>query len=206
MTPDVMDGPPGRWEAGDMPDPPATAEARGAGLADSPEVALSLAAVTGGTVAAVLAGLVGWLLAGPADGVAAAVGAGLPAVLALASIPFLLVGALLGRGSGVAGASLVALSFRLVLAFALLVLLARHTSLSFTPLGLGLAAGLVGSIGAEMRRTIRDPRLLAIDAEAAATRAEQTARWRAVQDDGAGETLLRRSAGPAYLPPQRHRR
>lgn len=179
------------------------------GPTGSPEVALTLGGLIGGVLAAAVAGGLGWALAGVADGVAAAVGALVPAGLALASLPFLVLGGLLGQGSAIAGASMVALGFRLVLAVVVFVLLARHTELSFTALGLGLATGLVGTIAGEMRSAIRDPRIRAVDDAATRDRARQTSQWITERDSHPTGVELRAGEGPAYLPtspPRRMRR
>lgn len=176
------------------------------GPTGSPEVALTVGGLLGGVLAAAVGGGLGWVLAGATDGVAAAVGALVPAGLALASLPFLVLGGLLGQGSVIAGASMVALGFRLVLAVMVFVLLARHTDLSFTALGLGLAAGLVGTIAGEMRSAIRDPRIRAADEAAAAHRARQTAQWITERDSRSSGVELRGGDGPAYLPTSRPRR
>ena len=176
------------------------------GRRPTPEVALATAGAIGSAAAAVVALVLGAVIDSTDAGLAAAVGALLPGVLALASLPFLLAGAALGRGA-VIGASLVAFSYRMVLAFALLVAVARFTDLPFEPLALGMPLGLIGSIGAEMRRTVRDPRLLELDEASVAERAAQRQEWVEARD-AAASTLLSETSGPSYLPvsPQRRRR
>ena len=122
-----------------------------------PEEKLALAGASGAAVVALPAVAIAWAVEGIGAAVPVAGGALLVAVLALAALPLYRLGAAAGNEMVVA-MSMAALGLRMLLALVVFAALSYLTAVPMVPFAIGLAAGLVASIGAEMATAARDPR------------------------------------------------